>query len=366
MGGKHAEIRTDTSTGFQFSQLPVQPVDQPGFTQSREMASSATKAKCYQEQKQLDSQTIHVFDRSADGYGKTGLVRSPPYEPLTMTSEATLAHSGSLGKDYSGPNSSPSTPKLVVRREERTPGSTVASTIPRPANFYRHLKRRLGCTLKGLHCKRRLVKYRKPSPHQFSGVKSSLSGDQEFRASLQGPNCSDSTTVVSYINKEGGMRSSSLCALLWRLLSWCHPRGIVLKARHIPGRLNVIADKLSRHNQVIQTEWSLSQQVFNLLCSRWGSPHVDLYVTRFNHKLPKYMSPVLDQTAWAVDILSLLWENLDAYAFPPVSLLNQVISKVMDQGCRKMCLTVFIEINQTEDEECPPGTFQPVSYPRIS
>ena len=26
------------------------------------------------------------------------------------------------------------------------------------------------------------------------------------------------------------MRSGSLCALLWRLLSWCHPRGITLRA----------------------------------------------------------------------------------------------------------------------------------------
>ena len=66
--------------------------------------------------------------------------------------------------------------------------------------------------------------------------------------------------------------SLSLCALLWRLLSRCHPRGITLWARHIPGRLNVIADKLSRHNQVIQTEWSLSQQVFNQLCSKWAPP----------------------------------------------------------------------------------------------
>ena len=102
----------------------------------------------------------------------------------------------------------------------------------------------------------------------------------------------DKTTVVSYINKEGGMRSGCLCALLWRLLSWCHPRRIVLRARHIPGHLNVIADKLSRRNQVIQTEWSLSQQVFNLLCSRWVQPRVDLFATRFNHKLPWFVSPV--------------------------------------------------------------------------
>ena len=86
----------------------------------------------------------------------------------------------------------------------------------------------------------------------------------------------DNTTVVSYIKKQGGMRSGSLCALLWRLLSWCHPRGITLKARHIPGQLNVITDKLSRHNQLIQTEWSLSQHMFNLLCLRWAQPQVDL------------------------------------------------------------------------------------------
>ena len=58
----------------------------------------------------------------------------------------------------------------------------------------------------------------------------------------------DNTTVVSYINKEGGMRSGSLCALLWRLLSWCHPRGIVLRARHIPGSVECY------NRQAVQTQ----------------------------------------------------------------------------------------------------------------
>ena len=40
----------------------------------------------------------------------------------------------------------------------------------------------------------------------------------------------DNTTVVAYINKEGGMRSGSLCALLWRLLSWCNLRKICPRA----------------------------------------------------------------------------------------------------------------------------------------
>ena len=62
----------------------------------------------------------------------------------------------------------------------------------------------------------------------------------------------DNTTVVAYINKEGGMRSGPLCALLWRILTWYSQRQVTLKARHIPGHLNVIADKLSRPDQTIQ------------------------------------------------------------------------------------------------------------------
>ena len=52
----------------------------------------------------------------------------------------------------------------------------------------------------------------------------------------------DNTTVVSFINKEGGMRSGPLCVLLWRSLTWCTRNQVTLKARHIPGRLNVVAD----------------------------------------------------------------------------------------------------------------------------
>ena len=74
-----------------------------------------------------------------------------------------------------------------------------------------------------------------------------------------------------------------------------------------------------RHNQVIQTEWSLLLEVFALLCQRWHIPSVDLFATRFNHKLARFVSPVPDRSAWKVDVLSLRWEDLDAYACPSSS-----------------------------------------------
>ena len=108
------------------------------------------------------------------------------------------------------------------------------------------------------------------------------------------------------------------------------PQGNSSRARHIPGHLNVQAP-------ASDPEWSLSQELFNLLCSRWA-PTTDLFATWFNHKLPMFLSLVPDQAAWRVDMLSLYWDNLDVYTFPPVSLLNKVISKVMDQGCHQMIL----------------------------
>ena len=126
----------------------------------------------------------------------------------------------------------------------------------------------------------------------------------------------DNTTVVAYINKEGGMRSGPLCALLWRILTWCSQRQVTLKARHIPGHLNVIADKLSRLGQTIQTEWSLLPEVFQQICSQWHRPQIDLFATRFNHKLPQFVSPVPDSLAVAVDALTLPWEGSGCICLP--------------------------------------------------
>ena len=134
------------------------------------------------------------------------------------------------------------------------------------------------------------------------------------------------------------MRSGPLCALLWRILTWCTRKQVTLKARHIPGWLNVVADKVSRLGQTIQTEWPLLPEVFHAICSRWHQPQIDLFATRFNNKLPLFVSPVPDPLATAVDALSLQWEDLDAYAFPPAAILGNVVEKLQDSPCKRIIL----------------------------
>ena len=143
----------------------------------------------------------------------------------------------------------------------------------------------------------------------------------------------DNSTVVAYINKQGGTHSAEMCALLWRLMTWCHHYHIILKARHIPGCLNVMADLLSRSNQVQSTEWSLHPQVFKQICRKWFTPHVDLFATHLNHKLPLYVSPIPDPQAWDIDALNIDWTGLTAYAYPPTALLYRVIQKIRQCTC---------------------------------
>ena len=81
------------------------------------------------------------------------------------------------------------------------------------------------------------------------------------------------------------------------------------------GRLNVIADKLSRMGETIHIEWSLPP-FFQPICSLWQQPQVQQQTATLclNSKRPPL--------PWAVDALNLPWEDLDPYAFGTVAILK--------------------------------------------
>ena len=131
----------------------------------------------------------------------------------------------------------------------------------------------------------------------------------------------DNSMVVVYVNKQDGTVSCSLCSLASRLLRWTESLDVHLDARYLPGQSNVLADLLSRRDQVIGTEWSLHPQVSRAVLRRWGSPSIDLFATSLNAKLPLYCSLVPDPQAVLEDAFCLPWDNLDLYAFPPFHLV---------------------------------------------
>ena len=203
MGSQHEEIRVGTPASFQFRRLPVRPCIRSGPPHSRPVDSSPGKIKFHQEPEQLHSRTVHVPDRVAYSHRETGFVGASSYEANSMALETSLAcPRGSRG--HSGSPVTPSTPRLVVGRKQCTGGPTFAPSSTCSSAVYRRLKRRLGRTLRGLHCKRRLVSHRKSPSHKLLRTKGSPPGLKSFEHLCRDQIvlvATDNTTVVSYINK---------------------------------------------------------------------------------------------------------------------------------------------------------------------
>ena len=71
----------------------------------------------------------------------------------------------------------------------------------------------------------------------------------------------DNSTVVAYLNNQGGTKSPDLCLLARDFLLSCQKNNILMSVRHIPGRINVVADSLSRIHKPVITEWTLNMSV---------------------------------------------------------------------------------------------------------
>ena len=129
---------------------------------------------------------------------------------------------------------------MVAARGQLPYRPTITPNKTCSANLYRRIKRGLGahlneCTARGIWSlpERKLhINYL-----ELKAVFLALKEFQDLCIHKIVLVVTGNTTVVSYINKEGGMRSDPLCALLWRILTWCTRNQVTLKARHIPSRL---------------------------------------------------------------------------------------------------------------------------------
>ena len=148
----------------------------------------------------------------------------------------------------------------------------------------------------------------------------------------------DNSTVAAYVNKQGGMVSDSLCSLTGQLLRWTESHSVHLEAGYLPGQSNVLADLLSRRDQVLGAEWSLHPQVVRKLIRSWGSPSLDLFATHLNAKLPLYCFLIPDPKAVFEDAFHHPWNDLDTYAFPFFHLVERVVAQVRETPNLSMTL----------------------------
>ena len=152
---------------------------------------------------------------------------------------------------------------------------------------------------------------------------------------------SNNTTAVAYLRRQGGTLSPTVNEVAQRILRWADQLNIILMTRFVPGRNNVVADALSRPNQVLGSELMLHQEVFNWLRQRWPVT-IDLFASSLSHRCSVYFAPVSDPMAAGTNAMLQSWDSLQAYAFPPFAMISQVLAKVRaSQGLELTLIAPF-------------------------
>lgn len=157
-------------------------------------------------------------------------------------------------------------------------------------------------------------------------------GLQSFAADCCGCNilCRvDNTTALACVNRMGSVRFTNLNSITQEIWSWCEQKNVYLVASYINSKDNREADRASREVHK-ETEWSLSKASFQRIVSKFGQPSIDLFASRLNKKCSTFVSWKRDPEAIAVDAFTMEWNSLNFYAFPPFSMVLQVLQKIIE------------------------------------
>ncbi|KAI2654607.1 ORF V: Enzymatic polyprotein [Labeo rohita] len=141
---------------------------------------------------------------------------------------------------------------------------------------------------------------------------------KRFRPLVQGKHVlvrSDNTATVANINHQGGVRSFRMSRLARHLWLWSQHRLRSLRATHIPGKANRVADSLSRQVS-LGGEWRLHPQAVQLIWDRFGQAQVDLFASPESTHCQLWYG--LSEAPLGIDALAHSWpKNRLKYAFPP-------------------------------------------------
>ena len=152
----------------------------------------------------------------------------------------------------------------------------------------------------------------------------------EFSSLLRGKTIAlfcDNVTTVAYLRRSGGTRSQVLFLKAREILLWVESMKITLLPQFIQGSFNTRADLLSRPNLVMRSGWTLHQEVVQDLLHQWLAI-IDLFATSLTARLPVFFAPAWEPRAAGVVAFLQPWDNLQAYAFPPIAIIKRVLLKL--------------------------------------
>lgn len=90
-------------------------------------------------------------------------------------------------------------------------------------------------------------------------------------------------------------------------------------------------DQASREVKKSLTEWILHKRVFQKIVKLLAQVDTDLFVSRFCHDVPRYVSWHPNPQALMFDVFLSNWKNLQPYVFPPFVLIDRVLASHLEK-----------------------------------
>lgn len=163
---------------------------------------------------------------------------------------------------------------------------------------------------------------------------------RHFKDNLKGRHVlirTDNTSVVFFINHQGGTRSGQCLALTQKLLVWADKHLLSLRAAHIAGVTNCTADALSRRG-LRAGDWCLNKEVAQMLWTTYGTADVDLFATQQSSQCPSWFAETAEPGSLGQDALAHDWPNCLLYAFPPLPLIWMTLTRIQETACRVLLI----------------------------
>lgn len=138
----------------------------------------------------------------------------------------------------------------------------------------------------------------------------------------------DNTSVISYINRAGGVQFPYLSELSRKIWQWCEGNLLYVFASCIKSRENVEADAASRITN-IDTEWEINNRASIKIKKEFEPFSIDMFATKKNRKCDRFCSRFPQPDAVAVDAFTVDWGKEHLYGFPPFSLVFKTLQKII-------------------------------------
>ena len=253
--------------------------------------------------------------------------RPPPGEVSPAVSPPGLGLGGPVSQDSLGSSLPPGSSVVARPGPSETPGSGVSGS----GLLVRRLRRGLGSSSGFSHRFRPLGCRASRSVHQRSEASGHQGGSPPLLLFSGREECGGILRQLhsSVVSPQGGRHTAAVPQLpgsgdspldgvpLLQAVTPVHSG--------VPERSGGLS--LSRPHQLPHTEWSLHPEVFRSISRMWPV-QLDLFATSANRQCSIFFSPFRDLLAAGTDAFLQRWDGLQAYAFPPWSVIPRVLAKL--------------------------------------